>query len=362
MLSFYNTGTVSVANGATTVTGTGVLWSGLLAGDTLELAGQRVTIGSVTDATHFELATAWSGVNQSGASYLVRFDAPSRFTSGYLAEQVRALIARARILEATAPFYLVQSIGSNTPPVSPVAGDMYVVGPAPTGAWAGQASNLAQWTGSAWQFTTVQPGWMGYSVANGNVYFRSTSVWIPYVGPSSFIQTLMDDANDAAARATLGSTAFQALGTLNGAPGSFARFTGPDGDDAVMQAIVGAVSQSGGVPTGAIIEQGSNGNGEYVRFADGTQICWRRHLRAPGVMAGGAFVSLGAYTFPAAFVASPVVAAMYDGGWSVYIMASVQGVTAAGLGAAYFTNVGTASRDTTGTSPTFHYIAVGRWF
>ena len=37
--------------------------------------------------------------------------------------------------------------------------------------------------------------------------------------------------------------------------------------------ILGAVSQSGGVPTGAIIERGSNANGEYVRFADGAQFC-----------------------------------------------------------------------------------------
>jgi hypothetical protein len=37
--------------------------------------------------------------------------------------------------------------------------------------------------------------------------------------------------------------------------------------------ILGTVGQSGGVPTGAIIERGSNSNGEYVRFADGTQIC-----------------------------------------------------------------------------------------
>ena len=36
---------------------------------------------------------------------------------------------------------------------------------------------------------------------------------------------------------------------------------------------VGTVSQSGGVPTGAIIERGSNANGEYVKFADGTMIC-----------------------------------------------------------------------------------------
>tara|TARA_R110002020_G_scaffold80747_3_gene201213 strand:+ start:16145 stop:17305 length:1161 start_codon:yes stop_codon:yes gene_type:complete len=37
--------------------------------------------------------------------------------------------------------------------------------------------------------------------------------------------------------------------------------------------IVSTVSQSGGVPTGGVIERGSNGNGDYVRFADGTQIC-----------------------------------------------------------------------------------------
>jgi len=37
--------------------------------------------------------------------------------------------------------------------------------------------------------------------------------------------------------------------------------------------ILGNVSQSSGVPTGAVIERGSNSNGEYVLFADGTQIC-----------------------------------------------------------------------------------------
>ena len=37
--------------------------------------------------------------------------------------------------------------------------------------------------------------------------------------------------------------------------------------------ILGAVSQLAGVPTGAIIERGSNANGSYVKFADGTLIC-----------------------------------------------------------------------------------------
>lgn len=36
--------------------------------------------------------------------------------------------------------------------------------------------------------------------------------------------------------------------------------------------ILGTVSQSGGVPTGSIIERGSNSDGEYVRFADGRAI------------------------------------------------------------------------------------------
>ncbi|MGI1294369.1 hypothetical protein ACIAEU_24470, partial [Enterobacter kobei] len=42
---------------------------------------------------------------------------------------------------------------------------------------------------------------------------------------------------------------------------------------AALADVLGTVSQTGGVPTGAVIEKGSNSNGEYVRFADGTQIC-----------------------------------------------------------------------------------------
>lgn len=37
--------------------------------------------------------------------------------------------------------------------------------------------------------------------------------------------------------------------------------------------IVGSVSESANIPTGAVLERGSNANGEYVRWADGTQMC-----------------------------------------------------------------------------------------
>ena len=42
--------------------------------------------------------------------------------------------------------------------------------------------------------------------------------------------------------------------------------------------IIGSVSVSGDVPTGAIIEQGNNANGYYIRFADGTQLCYAYKL------------------------------------------------------------------------------------
>lgn len=63
--------------------------------------------------------------------------------------------------------------------------------------------------------------------------------------------------------------------------------------------ILGTVSQSSGVPTGAIIEKGSNGNGEYVRYADGTQITWGLQAVNGTVAAGQA--ATPAITQPAAF-------------------------------------------------------------
>ena len=63
--------------------------------------------------------------------------------------------------------------------------------------------------------------------------------------------------------------------------------------------ILGTVSQSAGVPTGAIIERGSNANGEFVRYADGTQIC---NVRIEIVPVANTVTS-GSATLPAAFVA-----------------------------------------------------------
>lgn len=49
-----------------------------------------------------------------------------------------------------------------TPPVSPVAGDSYIVAAAATGAWTGQTGKAAVWSGSAWVFGTPRIGWVAY--------------------------------------------------------------------------------------------------------------------------------------------------------------------------------------------------------
>lgn len=70
--------------------------------------------------------------------------------------------------------------------------------------------------------------------------------------------------------------------------------------------ILGTVSESGGTPTGSVIERGSNSDGSYVRFADGTQICTQQLAidELAVTTASGAlyYTSIGPYPFPAAFV------------------------------------------------------------
>lgn len=67
--------------------------------------------------------------------------------------------------------------------------------------------------------------------------------------------------------------------------------------------LLGTVSQSAGLPTGAVIEQGSTADGSYVRFADGTQICTHKEK---AMFINSAYCAAN-WNFPADFVADPSV-------------------------------------------------------
>lgn len=60
----------------------------------------------------------------------------------------------------------VAAIGLNSPPVSPTPGQCWVVGAAPTAAWAGAAHKLAGWTAGGWRFVAPVEGMTVWSLAD----------------------------------------------------------------------------------------------------------------------------------------------------------------------------------------------------
>ncbi|MBI1751650.1 MAG: DUF2793 domain-containing protein [Acidobacteria bacterium] len=55
----------------------------------------------------------------------------------------------------------VNAVGKNTPPVSPMDGAAYIVGPSSTGAWASKNNQIARWSSvaAAWEFFIPKTGW-----------------------------------------------------------------------------------------------------------------------------------------------------------------------------------------------------------
>ncbi|WP_421581141.1 hypothetical protein [Shinella sp. M31] len=140
----------------------------------------------------------------------------------------------------------------------------------------------------------------------------------------------------------------RAFTALSGGAGKFFRSTGAN--TGVMQDILGTVAQSSGIPSGALVERGTNANGEYVRFADGTQICWLRNVT---VTAGSAFT----WTYPASFFSAATT--------SLSVVSSSTGAArvAGGLPAASSAaiNLWTSSTGAE-VSGGVNLVAVGRWF
>lgn len=119
--------------------------------------------------------------------------------------------------------------------------------------------------------------------------------------------------------------------------------------------ILGTVSQAAGVPTGAIIERGSNANGEYVRFADGTQICMCADVAANiNIASGNVFWSnILSATFPVSFVGTPYGFGAMSTTINGWVNARVLNTTSMG-----FSAWSSISR----TGDIVRVGAIGRWF
>lgn len=110
---------------------------------------------------------------------------------------------------------------------------------------------------------------------------------------------------------------------------------------------LGTVSQSAGVPTGALMEYGSNASGYYWKYAGGMMICKGTFTG----YSGGVVVSL---SFPIGFAGEIPTVSMnilpstgYDADWTAWAQA--------------LTSLNFHSPNTRGANTVF-WVAVGRWF
>lgn len=276
LLSDYTAGTV--ASSGNVITGTGTAWAvaEFREGDIFTADGWNVIIASVDSDTQLTVDPNRGvvGAALSGAEYGLR----------YMSDGSRAS-AQAR--------QLIDMLGGS--------GNLEALG-----GLVGVAGKIPMFTGPGTMALTDP----GNPDPNGNLAaiggLTSAPDMLPFftgagaagiTGFTAFARTLLDDANASEFWGTLGATS----------PPNIAYRRGN---------ILGVVGQSGGVPTGAVIERGSNANGQYVRWADGTQKCWGGATSddITDVAAGALFRANAArtFTFPASFVSVPALSGNVD--------------------------------------------------
>lgn len=83
----------------------------------------------------------------------------------------------------------------NTPPGSPASGDLYIVGPSPTGAWAGQAGKITYFD-QVWKFITPNEGMNLWVNEDDVAYAYNGVIWRPASTLSSFVNKFRNGTFD----------------------------------------------------------------------------------------------------------------------------------------------------------------------
>jgi len=390
LLSDYTAGTVSVAAGGTAVTGVGTAWltAGFAEGDEFFAPGWHGIVQSVNSNTSLTLyPTGIRGAALAGAAYRLRYQGDgSRLTAQ--ARQLIELLGGSGNFQALAaldgaadklPFFT----GAGTMDVTTISSFVRSIidevdAPNFLGALGAGAKgrdvlastdmlNLLGRFGPVFGGLAPQPVNAGVGLADGD--FNTVTVPGVYTiagawsnGPEGTASTAYAALLEVQARSF--SNLFVQIVRYGTAPHRvWRRRASSDLVWSVWERIenptVGTVAVAGGVPTGAIIERGSNANGEYARFADGTQICWTFVAGASANIQTGAVYYSGdlSWTFPAVFVGTPSTHARPRGGSSqTWCGLGNSGDSSSTMSFAVFRG------GTTATVPTIHVMAIGRWF
>lgn len=317
---YYNVGKATLTAGSTTMTGQGTLWLGnVRSGDqVVSYTGQTAIVDTVNSNTSITLARAYRGTSQTAADYEIIYTPDDPFTQQLGRKVLEAINASALVkLGAVTPAarQLVRFDQAGNAALSPLSDYMLTL---LDDADAGAARATLGISGA------------GSSVALRGV-FVPPSPWptedltpaavSTMVGGQGYYQIFRDNAGAPAQTPPGWPQTYGAIwgfiSSGNGYTYSWQKFTGWSGNrEWVRKAInattwgpwaevyhqgnvIGAVSQVGGVPGGALSTGWqSNANGYYKREADGTQIC----ICNPTINYTAAPVTPQTFTCPAAFV------------------------------------------------------------
>jgi len=92
----------------------------------------------------------------------------------------------------------VKSAGVETPPSIPVIGECWILGDAPTGAWADRAGALACWTESGWRFLAGREGMVVWVQDQQLWAVREASGWT--IGAARAARVMVNDLQVLGAR------------------------------------------------------------------------------------------------------------------------------------------------------------------
>lgn len=91
----------------------------------------------------------------------------------------RSIISRGSLrLIDVAVAAAVETVGGNAPPASPVDGQCFIVGTAPTGVWAGHASAIAGYAAGGWRFVAPIAGMRALDKVSGQTATYDAAAWV----------------------------------------------------------------------------------------------------------------------------------------------------------------------------------------
>lgn len=116
----------------------------------------------------------------------------------------------------------VAAAGVDTPPAAPAIGQCWIVGTAPTGAWAGRPGRLAGWTDGGWRFVDPIEGMAAWIAGDALVARFVAGGWVTgeqtvarlTIGGDQVVGARRAAIADAAGGATVDAEARAALGAV----------------------------------------------------------------------------------------------------------------------------------------------------